>query len=67
MKENSEFTCDDCIYPYDFEEELFDVVSVEELLQAPQESNDFASCSTSERPTFTSPTIKQRLKRMKNK
>jgi hypothetical protein len=25
---------------------LFDVVSVDELLQAPQESNDFASCST---------------------
>ena len=37
---------DNCIYPSDFEEELFDVVSVEELLQAPQDSNDFAECST---------------------
>ena len=46
MEENCEFLGDDCIYPSDFEEELFDVVSVEELLQAPQESNDFASCST---------------------
>ena len=46
MEESSEFLGDDCIYPSNFEEELFDVVSVEELLQAPQESNDFASCST---------------------
>lgn len=37
---------DDCIYSSDFGEELFDVVSVEEFLQASQESNDFASCST---------------------
>ena len=36
---------DDYIYPSDFEEELFDVVSAEELLQAPQEINDFVSCS----------------------
>jgi hypothetical protein len=46
MEENSEFLGDDCIYPSDFEEELFDVISVEELLQAPQESNDIALCST---------------------
>ena len=43
---------DDCIYPSDFEEELFDVVSVEELLQAPQESNDFSSCSTIRKTYF---------------
>ena len=46
MEENSELLGDDCIYPSDFEEELFDVISVEELFQAPQESNDFTSCST---------------------
>ena len=46
MEKNIEFLGDDCIYPSDFGEELFDVVSVKELLQAPQESNDFASCST---------------------
>ena len=46
MEENNEFLGDDCIYPSDFEEKFFDVVSVEELLQAPQERNDFASCST---------------------
>ena len=45
MEENSEFLGDDCIYPSNFEKELFDVVSVNELLQAPQESNDFALCS----------------------
>ena len=37
---------DDCIYPSDFEKELFDVISVEEELQAPQDSNDFAECGT---------------------
>ena len=67
MKENSEFTGDDCIYPYDFEEELFDVVSVEELLQAPQESNDFVSCSTVRETYFHISTMKKRLKMMKSK
>ena len=46
MEKNIEFLGDDCIYPSDFEEILFDVVSVKELLQVPQENNDFASCST---------------------
>ena len=46
MKENNEFLGDDCIYPSNFGKELFDVVSIEELLQAPQKKNDFASCST---------------------
>ena len=32
MEENSEFLGDDFIYSYDFEKELFGVVSVEELL-----------------------------------
>jgi hypothetical protein len=46
MEKNSEFLGDDCIYPSNFEENLFDVISLEELLQAPQENNDFDSCST---------------------
>lgn len=45
MEENSELLGDDCIYPSDFEEESFDVVSLEELLQTRQENNYFASCS----------------------
>jgi hypothetical protein len=52
MEDYSNFLGDDCIYPSDFEDELFDVVSVEELLQAPQENNDFASCSTVQETYF---------------
>ena len=67
MEKNSEFLGDDCIYPSNFEEELFDVVSVEKLLQTPQESNNFASCSTMQETYFTSLTLKQRLTMMKSK
>ena len=67
MKENNEFLGDDCIYPSNFGKELFDVVSIEELLQAPQKKMILLHVAPSERPIFTSSTMKQNLKTMKSK
>jgi hypothetical protein len=68
MEENSELLGDDCIYPSDFEEELFDVVSVVEPLQAPQKFiMILLHVSPFERPTSTSKIMNQNLKRIKSK
>lgn len=67
MEENNKFLGDDCIYYSNFEEELFDVVSVVELLQTPQENNDLLHIAPSQKPTFTSSTMKNIFNMMKSK